>query len=91
MKLSTAILEGSKGIRQTRGTYKDGNSYCVLGAACRAVRIDPSNRFRFETEAALKIKFPELTDDLFDEIVTKNDEDQKTFKEIANWLKRKGL
>lgn len=94
MKLSTAIIKGSKGIIQTTETLKDDIGYCALGAACRALNIRIVNR----QNESLKLRaiYPflgEMTGNsstLVDKIVEHNDHDNWSFKKIASWLKRKG-
>ena len=98
MKLSTAILKGSKGRKQTSGQLRDETgAVCALGAACYGVGFTPE-LYGAESVCLLKL-FPylgKLSDcissrkTLADKIVDNNDNRGWGFKRIANWLKKLG-
>lgn len=94
MKLSAAIMKGSKGKHQIVEELFDGNGYCALGAACLGVGITPRKGSVFSRK--LLVYFPYLGrftgnyKTLANKIVKRNDEDGWSFKHIAGWLKRVG-
>lgn len=101
MRLSTAILKGSKGRKQAEGTLRDfDGAVCALGAACYGVGITPKVDQDFSN--ALTRRFPILQnvtvlknngdyDNLQSIIADKNDEGHWGFKRIANWLRKLGF
>lgn len=99
MKLSTAILKGSKNRSQGTGELEDyDGAVCALGAACYGVGIKPGLGADFSND--LQSVFPELgvlTEEclehpktLADKIVKHNDSDGWSFKRIATWLRKLG-
>jgi hypothetical protein len=96
MKLSTAILKGSKGRNQVYEELYDGEGVCALGAACFGVGIKPKKGAVFSNNL-LKV-FPYLgrfslehkKETLADKIVSHNDNDRWSFKRIASWLRKLG-
>lgn len=95
MKLSTAILKGSKGRKQgTKRLYDlETGKVCALGAACLAVGIKPKgvysnklvNMFPFLRQIDKETGLP-----FQESIVEKNDFEGQSFKYIANWLRSLG-
>lgn len=100
MKLSTAMLKGGKGRRQTTNTLRDSEgAVCALGAACYGVGIVPHVGTEFSTTLAkyfpilthVKVDFDGDVKDLQTIIAEKNDEDSWGFRRIANWLRKLGF
>lgn len=96
MKLSTAILRGSRGERQAIGELFNGRGYCALGAAYKGlgVKLEPYCSLHNEKLRALipclyKMYRPESMD-LLNQVTILNDVKLWSFKRIAAWLKRKG-
>lgn len=100
MRLSTAILKGSKGRKQANGALLDSEgAVCALGAACYGVGIHPRQGEEFSQ--ALVRRFPILKyviantggedKDLQTIIASRNDEDEWSFRKIANWLRKLGF
>lgn len=100
MRLSTAMLKGSKGRVQTTNTLRDNEgAVCALGAACYGVGIIP--RVGTEFSNTLVQYFPILrhvkvlvdgrTKNLQTIIASKNDTDDWGIRRIANWLRRFGF
>lgn len=92
MKLSTAILKGSKGVKRCTGVLSrdGGDRVCALGAACRGAKIP----FDY---TALRGRFPELDYvpkrskcDLEHLVINLNDNRGYSFKRTAAWLKKRG-
>jgi hypothetical protein len=96
IKLSTAILKGSKGREQTVEELYDGHAVCALGAACFGAGIKPKKGAAFSMKL-LRV-FPYLgllnpnhvVPTLADKIVQHNDDDNWSFKQIATWLRKLG-
>ena len=55
---------------------------CALGAASDAVGIEPNR---------LRKRFPEVSGNIFYDIIRMNDTEKKTREQIATWLEEQGL
>jgi hypothetical protein len=101
-KLSTVLLKKTKGIPQGFYEMKSlGGSYCALGAISKAVGIEP-NVHQYFPGKALRSLFPCLSQkvqfgsskfkrSLTNTIARLNDSKGWSFKQIGNWLKKRGF
>lgn len=101
MRLSTAMLKGSKGRRQCTNQLRDSEgAVCALGAACYGAGITP--RLGGEFSQALTRRFPFLkyvtvqndNGDVYELqtiIASRNDDDNWGFRKIASWLRKLGF
>lgn len=96
MKLSTAILKGSKGHKQSQVYLysPDNNSFSALGAAYYGITGHKPRNYSVWMNSLYKL-FPVLKKekdgrDFADTVIGHNDDDGWSFKRIATWLRKLG-
>lgn len=94
MKLSKALLKGSKGRNQCfNQRINDSGAVCAIGAIGIGVGGDAYARIHNAFPELFSLEFYKDIGvcDLYTAIIAKNDQYRWSFSRIAAWLKRKGL
>lgn len=80
MKLSYALKKGSKGMKQIQYRYSTCEGVCALGAIARGLNVPAAN-----------LKSYTISSPMWTMIAHMNDDEDRSFNYIRNWLIKRGL